>query len=256
MLSLSWKWFIKKNIKQFLVTKSSRIVKHFKMLCIILSKTFISLQWISSRNDLLSIGENVLLAKSAVLSKVKVSNYQCTRKAVWENKRWYIPSIIIIYHRYHRITLLLLFTYQMPKECDVSSATKCCIYFSDSFCSFSEKHPSKNHVIYENATNWEVKRFPRLIDLSLKMFYTAKLSTLAQNFATFHRRSFNQHYTEAQPGPPKTWRAFLQSVSWKSISLIIHCLKINKSLESPCTATSFTFKSAPNIAVQSRGLRQ
>ena len=52
---------------------------------------------------------------------------------------------------------------------------------------------------------WAVKCFPRLIDLSLKMFYVAKLSTLAQNFVAFHRRPFNRQYTEAQPGPSKTY---------------------------------------------------
>ena len=91
-------------------------------------------QWISNRNDLLYIGENLgcimfSLAKSVALSKkftsfnprkllckLKVSNYQYTGKIVWENKSRYIPCIIIIYHCYHCITLFLFFTYQMPKE--------------------------------------------------------------------------------------------------------------------------------------------
>ena len=46
-----------------------------------------------------------------LLCKLKVSNYQCTGKIAWKNKSRYIPSIIIIYHCYHRITLLLFFTY-------------------------------------------------------------------------------------------------------------------------------------------------
>ena len=71
----------------------------------------------------------VSLAKSVVLTKqfatfkprklwwqLKVSNYKYTGKIVWENKSRYIPCIIIIYHYYHRITLLLFFTYQMPQE--------------------------------------------------------------------------------------------------------------------------------------------
>ena len=45
-----------------------------------------------------------------LLCKLKVSNYQCTGKIAWKNKSRYIPSIIIIYHCYHRITLLLFFT--------------------------------------------------------------------------------------------------------------------------------------------------
>ena len=47
------------------------------------------------------------------IESFKLSIY---RKKCWENKSRYIPSIIITYHCYRRITLLLFFTYQMTKE--------------------------------------------------------------------------------------------------------------------------------------------
>ena len=98
-----------------------------------------------------------------LLCKLKFSNYQCTGKNARKNKSRYIPSIIIIYHCYYRITLLLFFIYhstntprvfhvettwkrvvstwntrdlfagQIPKDCDFPSTTKCCTYFSIHF---------------------------------------------------------------------------------------------------------------------------
>ena len=108
-------------------------------------------QWISNRNDLLYIGENLgcimfSLAKSVALSKkftsfnprkllckLKVSNYQYTGKIVWENKSRYIPSIIIIYHCHHRILIgvfcnffvsLLQFKYSIDLNIHISISSE------------------------------------------------------------------------------------------------------------------------------------
>ena len=65
----------------------------------------------------------------------------------WENKSRYIPSIIMIYHCYHRITLLLFFTYQMSKDCDFSSTTRSCVHFFVSFVLSERASFCKNHAI-------------------------------------------------------------------------------------------------------------
>ena len=104
-----------------------------------------------------------------------------------------------------------LFVGQMPKDWDFSRTTKCCIHFCIHF-DFALTERKWNH---ENAASWAVRCFPQLIDLSLKMFYVVKLSSLDQNFVAFHRRPFNRQYTEAQP-------RFLKISTMESFTTIIN----------------------------------
>ena len=166
--------FFKKNTKQFLVKKSSRTIKayQYKIICIIFSKASVAIGILLQKKIIfltffVLFPDNEFLAKmicfllvkicgkkkvsSVVLSKkfasssrrklqckLRVSNYQCTGKTVQENRSRYVPSVIMIYHCYYHITLLLFFTNQISQDCDFSSATKCCIHSSDSICSLKK----------------------------------------------------------------------------------------------------------------------
>ena len=103
------------------IQNNSQLKSLRELLRLISSKWF---AWFSTRHHW-QLGHYISLAKSVrvlskkfasftrrkLLCKLKVSNYQCTRKIALKNKIGYIPSIIIIYHCYQRITLLLFFTY-------------------------------------------------------------------------------------------------------------------------------------------------
>ena len=109
-----------------------------------------------------------------LLCKLKISNYQYTAKIVWENKSRCIPSIIIIYHCYHCITLLLFF---------------------NNFCTLSVHYEKAHFLIRKKCPLWKIAYIRNkvmksflLVSLFLLVFYFSSSFFLSQN--VFSRRIF------------------------------------------------------------------
>ena len=115
------------------------------MTCFILEKIWVVLCLVGKNCGIKQ--KNPKLQPTKTFVRSEVSNYQYYSKNCLGNKSRYIPSIIIIFHCYPRITLLLFFLYQMTKDCDFSSITKCCIHFSVSFVLSERVSFCKNHAI-------------------------------------------------------------------------------------------------------------